>query len=214
MTDFAILLGGRLVRTDRLMKQILGARFIAADGGMVHADALDVTPESWVGDFDSTPDALMARYANILRETHPAEKNLTDGELAVSMALAAGATRLVFVGAMGGERTDHGMAHLVHALALAERLRDVLLTSGDEEAYPLLPGTRRLDLPPGSLFSIIGFSALEGLTITGARYPLHDFALPFGSSRTLSNVAEGAITLRLAAGRAIVLARPFDLTGV
>ena len=214
MTDFAILLGGRLVKTDRLVRQLAGARFVAADGGMAHAEVLGVEPEAWVGDFDSTSNELLSRYPGIRRETHPAEKNLTDGELAVATALAAGASRLTLVGAMGGERTDHGMAHLVHALALAEQGHHITLTSGDEEAYPLLVGAATFDLPSGSLFSIIGFSDLAGLTIKNARYPLDDFALPFGSSRTLSNVAEGEITIRLGSGRAVLLARPYDFTGV
>jgi thiamine pyrophosphokinase len=214
MTDFAILLGGRLVKTERLALQLEGAHVIAADGGMVHADMLGVEPEVWVGDFDSTSQALLARYPRIHRETYPAEKSLTDGELAVAAALDAGATRLVLVGAMGGDRTDHGIAHLVHALSLAERGHDICLTSGDEEAYPLIPGRFSVDLPAGCLFSIIGFSDLVDLSIDNARYPLENFTTPFGSSRTLSNVAEGGIDIRLGAGRAILLARPYDMTGV
>lgn len=214
MTDFVILLGGRLVRTDRLVRQLDGARVIAADGGMAHADLLGVVPEVWVGDFDSTPEALMSRYADVRRETYPPEKASTDGELAVAAALDAGADRLVLAGAMGGDRTDHGMAHVLHALSLAERGQDVFLTSGDEEAYPLTPGEHMFELPAGSLFSIVGFADLIGLTIENARYPLAGFALPFGSSRTLSNVAEGRITVRLGAGRAMLFARPYDFTGV
>jgi len=214
MTDFAILLGGRLVKTERLMAQLADARYIAADGGMVHAETLGVEPELWVGDFDSTPTELMARHSDVRRQTYPAEKALTDGELAVTAALDAGADRLVLVGAMGGTRTDHGMAHVVHALSLAEHGQRVFLTSGDEEAYPLIPGPLKLDLPAGSLFSIIGFTDLADLTIGNARYPLDDFSLPFGSSRTLSNVAEGEISIRLGAGRAMLIARPLDFSGV
>jgi thiamine pyrophosphokinase len=214
MTDFAILLGGRLIRTDRLDRQLRDARFIAADGGMAHAEALGVEPDLWVGDFDSTPTDLIERHPRVKRESYPAEKALTDGELAVAAALDAGADRLILVGALGGTRSDHGFAHLVHALSLAEQGRDVVLTSGDEEAYPLIAGRFSFDLPAGSLFSIIGFSDLTDLTIGNARYPLDDFALPFGSSRTISNVAEGAISLRLGAGRAMLLARPYDFTGV
>ena len=53
---------------------------------------------------------------------------------------------------------------------------DVLLTSGEEEAYPLLPGSREIDLPKGSLFSILGLDTLTGLSIAGARYPLDGFS--------------------------------------
>jgi len=181
---------------------------------MAHAEALGVEPELWVGDFDSTPAALIERHAQVKRESYPAEKALTDGELAVAAALDAGADRLILVGALGGTRSDHGLAHLVHALALAEQGRDIFLTSGDEEAYPVIAGHYSFDLPPRSLFSIIGFSDLTDLTIGNARYPLEDFALPFGSSRTISNVAEGGISLRLGAGRAMLIARPYDFTGV
>ncbi len=44
--------------------------------------------------------------------------------------------------------------------SLAEQGYDVLLTSGEEEAVPLLPGTLELDLPQDSLFSVPGFSEL------------------------------------------------------
>jgi thiamine pyrophosphokinase len=214
MTTFAILLGGPLRNTSRLAETLGGARFIAADGGMKHADLLGIMPELWVGDFDSVTDVLVAHYQSVERQTYPAEKAMTDGEIAIDEALARGASRLVLVGALGGERTDHSMGHYVNAIALAGKGHDVLLTSGEEEAYPLIPGTLSLDLPAGSLFSIIGFEDLHGLTIENARYPLSDFTLPFGSSRTLSNVAEGAITVRLERGRAMVFARPYDFSGV
>ena len=214
MTTFAILLGGPLRITQRLVDALAGARFIAADGGMRHAGLFETAPELWVGDFDSVTDDLLERYRNIERRAYPAEKAMTDGEIAIDEALARGATRIVLAGALGGERTDHAMGHFVHALALAGSGHDVVLTSGEEEGHPLVPGTLSLDLPPGSLFSIIGFEDLHGLTIENARYPLRDFTLPFGSSRTLSNVAEGPITIRLKKGRAMVFARPYDFSGV
>jgi len=214
MSLYVILLGGRLVVTDRLKHQISGARFIAADGGMEHALSLGVMPEAWVGDFDSTNAALLERFPGIARETHPAEKELTDGELAVRTALAAGASRIILAGAMGGSRSDHSIAHQLHAVSLAEAGHAVSLTSGDEEGYPLVPGALTLDLPQGSLFSVMGFSRLEALSIRNARYPLDNFDLGFGSSRTLSNVAEGEVTFSLRAGRAMILARPYDMTGV
>ena len=90
----------------------------------------------------------------------------------------------------------------------------MLLTSGDEEGYPLLPGRLSLDLPKASMFSVLGLDRLEGLTIDNARYPLDGYELPFGSSRTISNVAEGEVTFDLRAGRALILARPHDFSGV
>ena len=213
MSKFVILLGGPLTVNRRLLDQVEGARVIAADGGIRHADPLGLMPEMWVGDFDSSDAALAARYADVPRLEYPAEKALTDGELALEMALDAGASEILMAGALGGERADHAWAHIVQALALAHDARRVFLTSGNEDGYPLLPGRLVVALPKASLFSVLGLDRLEGLTIQNARYPLEGHELPFGSSRTISNVAEGDVTFDLRAGRALVLARPHDLSG-
>ncbi|MDF1608114.1 thiamine diphosphokinase [Hoeflea sp. YIM 152468] len=212
-STFAILLGGALEIDDRVRALTQGARAIAADGGMVYAEALGMTPELWVGDFDSTSSTLMEKHAQTERLSFPAEKNLTDGELAIEQAIERGAKRLVLVGAFGGERTDHAVSHLLQALTLAERGLDVVLTSGVEEAFPLLPGSREIDLPAGSLFSVIAFTPLTGLSLSGVKYPLDKADIAFGASRTISNVAGGRLSASLICGRALIVARPHDYSG-
>ncbi|ATN36453.1 thiamine diphosphokinase [Rhizobium sp. ACO-34A] len=211
--SFTILLGGHLAGTDRLKSAIAGSRVIAADGGMRHAAALGLEPELWVGDFDSSPEDLSRDFPDVPKMPYPAQKAETDGAIAIGEALARGAESLILAGALGGERSDHALMHMLQAMSLARQGHGILLTSGEEEVYPLLPGERVIDLPKGSLFSILGFSPLAGLSIRNARYPLDDFQLPFGSSRTISNVAEGPIALSLTSGDAILLARPYDMTG-
>ena len=102
MSRFIILLGGKLVRTPRLDAQAAGARVIAADGGMNHAKTLGITPELWVGDFDSVTKEIEAEFAAVPQKRYPHDKDNTDGELAVAEALARGATSLVLAGAFGG----------------------------------------------------------------------------------------------------------------
>jgi len=213
-STFTILLGGALTPTARLRDVVAGTRAIAADGGMRHARVLGLTPELWVGDFDSSGDIDETDHAAVQRMPYPSQKAVTDGEIAVEEAISRGARRIILVGALGGERSDHAMMHLISSVALAKAGYDVMLTSGSEEAFPLLQEPRDLDLPPGSLFSILGLTALSGLSITNARYPLQDRELPFGSSLTVSNVAEGPVRISLKSGDAVILARPYDLTGV
>ena len=210
---FAILLGGVLEIDDRVRALVKNARAIAADGGMMHAAKLGIVPELWVGDFDSTSPDLTDMHTGTPRLPFPAEKNFTDGELAIEQAIERGAQRLILLGAFGGERTDHALSHLLQAIMLAERGLDVVLTSGIEEGAPLLPGSLALDLPAGSLFSVIGFSALAGLSLKNVRYPLDEADIGFGATRTISNVAEGPITASLKSGRALVVARPHDFSG-
>jgi thiamine pyrophosphokinase len=63
------------------------------------------------------------------------------------------------------------------------------------------------------LFSVIAFTALTGLSLTGVKYPLDAADIAFGASRTISNVAEGRMTASLLSGRALVVARPHDFSG-
>jgi|SRR5690606_4251737 thiamine pyrophosphokinase len=211
MTTFTILLGGELFPTARLKRQIAGSRIIAADSGILHAAALGAEPELWVGDFDSVTPARRAGFAHVPQKEFPSEKDTTDGELAVEEAIARGATSLNFVGAFGGKRADHAWLHLATAVSLAERGMAVLLSSGNQEGVPLMPGRRaEFDYPAGTLFSIIGFTAIEGLTIAGVHWPLEKRHVPFGSSLTISNLVLRRLTVEFAGGRAVLIAHLGD----
>lgn len=204
---FAILLDGDLTPTARLRARIEGARVVAADGGMRHAQALGVTAERWVGDFDSAPPALMEAHDDVPRERHPARKAVADGELAIDHALDLGARELVLCGALGGQRSDHMLFTLLLAIRLAEtRGIPIMLSSGREEAVPLLPGkTIETGLPDGTLFSIIPFSKLTGLTISDAQWPLDAVDVEQGSTLTLSNIARQNTRVTLRTGTAALL---------
>jgi len=209
MTRFTILLGGELFRTPRLDRQVADSRVIAADAGIRHAATLGLTPELWLGDFDSVPTDLDPRFADLPRETFPAEKDRTDGELAIDAALGLGATSLVLVGAFGGPRADHAFLHLALALRLAEAGTEVLLTSGRQEALPLLPGSASFDYEDGMPFSVLAFSELTGLSEEGSKWLLNSVDVPFGSSLTMSNEVRGNLRISLGSGRALLLAHPF-----
>ncbi|MER9575108.1 thiamine diphosphokinase [Mesorhizobium sp. M0189] len=211
MSTFTILLGGDLIRTPLLDRQVEGSRVIAADAGIGHALMLGLMPELWVGDFDSVPADLPEDLAAVPRQVFPAEKDKTDGELAIAAALERGATSLVLAGAFGGKRTDHIFLHLALSVRLAEGGTEVLLTSGAQEGIPLLPGKTGFDYVDGTLFSVLGFSDLAGLTVTGAKWPLAHVEVAFGSSLTISNEVKGRLEIALASGRALLLAHPFSL---
>jgi thiamine pyrophosphokinase len=211
MSRFAILLGGGLVRTPRLDAQVAGARLIAADSGIRHAAALGVAPELWVGDFDSVPPVLPPHYADVPRKTFPHDKDKTDGELAIAEALGLGARSLVLCGAFGGQRADHEFLHLALAVRLAEAGVEVSLTSGAQEGFPLLPGSAEFYYEDGTLFSILGFSELVGLSVEGAKWPLDRVEVAFGSSLTISNETRGRLRISLEHGRAVLLAHPYPL---
>ena len=209
MTRFCVLVGGRLRRTARLLRPVAGARAIAADNGMVHAEALKLDVELWVGDFDSATPELMARHRHVEREVYPQAKDATDSELAVDAAVRRGAGDIVLVGGFGGQ-SDHALSHVMLAVKLAREGLAAMVTSGYEEAYPMIPGRRRLDLPVGSRLSLIALSDLGALSLSGVRWPLEKRHVLFGSTLTLSNVVLESAELTLESGHGIIIAYPAE----
>ena len=106
--------------------------------------ALGLVPELWVGDFDSSGSELMRDYALVPRQTHSADKDATDGEIAVKEALRLGASEIILIGGLGGE-SDHATAHLGLALYLAKSGLRCFISNGNEEAYPLIAGAYEFD---------------------------------------------------------------------
>jgi thiamine pyrophosphokinase len=206
MSRFTILLGGDLTVTPRLLEQIADTHVVAADSGLLHADPLKIVPELWVGDFDSTEPDWLDAYDGIERMVYSPDKDHTDGEIAVGEALSRGATSLVLAGAFGGPRADHAFLHMALGVQLAERGVSVLLTSGAQEGSVLPHARAGYDYPPGTMFSILGFSELRGLTVEGAKWPLDDVVVPFGSSLTISNVVKDGLVVQLREGRALLVA--------
>lgn len=206
MKKITILLGGQLEVTPRLMGQIAESTVIAADSGIRHAETLGVEPFLWLGDFDSTQEADFARYSELRRQSYPVEKDMTDGEIAVHVALAEGADEIILCGAFGGSRSDHALLHMTMAAAMAQKGIKILLTSGTEEGVPLAPGEYALDLPNDTLFSIIAFSQMSEFSIQGAQWQLQNAQLDFGSSLTLSNRVKGTLFVSFESGSGILIA--------
>ena len=87
---------------------------VAADGGLLRAQALGLDVDVVVGDLDSaTPEAIAAAEAEGARIVrHPRAKDATDLELALDEAVALGARRVLVVASAGG-RLDHLLGSLL-----------------------------------------------------------------------------------------------------
>ena len=203
---WAVLLAGEVHPTERLRGQMAGARVVAADAGLAHAEVLGVQPELVIGDFDSAAPELLERHGALPRQVHPVAKDLTDGHLAIEHALEQGAERLLLIGALGGARSDHAVMHLLQLADLARRGVAAMASTGREEAWGLAPGEHVIDMPEGTTFSLLGFADLQDVHLSGARWPLVGETLPLGHSRPVSNVAEGPLKLRIGRGHGVLVA--------
>jgi thiamine pyrophosphokinase len=205
MTKCVILLGGDICATEKLKASCQNAIVIAADSGVRLAEVLGLKVDCWLGDFDSTSPALANKWKDLPRKTFPVEKAKTDGELAIEEGIARGGREFILVGAFGGARTDHALLHNFQALELARQGYEVTLTNGLEMAVPMLGGSQVFDLSPGTTFSVIGFGPLQGVHITGAKWPLSGVDVAAASSLTISNVATGPVTITIQSGGALVI---------
>jgi thiamine pyrophosphokinase len=188
----------------------LGARVIAADGGLDHAAALGLEVSVAVGDFDSvSPGALAAAEAAGVRiERYPAEKDATDLELALDLAVTLGARRVLVLAGDGAGRLDH----LLGALQLlgSPRYEAVELDAlvGSTRVH-VVRGTRELAGEPGELVTLLALHGpAHGVTTEGLAYPLRGETLEPGSSRGVSNVFASDMARVTVASGALLAIRP------
>ncbi|GHO66187.1 thiamine pyrophosphokinase [Ktedonobacter sp. SOSP1-52] len=162
---------------------------IAADKGAQTALDYGLTPRVIVGDFDSLtlPEPeLRARGCELVRVAE--EKDETDTELALQLALEHGATRITLLGGWGGERMEHALGNIMLLASITSV--PVCLVDGPSVCW-VVHGPARTQVHGTSndllsLFPLVG--DVTGLTTTNLQYALRDGCLRFGSPRGISNV--------------------------
>lgn len=135
-----------------------------------------------IGDFDSVSDFPDPPPERI----YPAEKNFTDGEIALAQAIREGADEIVFYGFSGG-RSDHflGNLHLMYA-AFSKGVKCSAVTDG--EIFMLGSGKIFLGEFVGLTFSVLPFGGdLHIIESAGLKYA-YPAALRYGECRGISNV--------------------------
>lgn len=169
-----------------------GDLIVCADGGLKHAMAIGLRPHVVLGDFDSlgnVEQAFLQKEAGSIHVVrYPAEKDKTDGHLAVEYALAAGVKEILMLGGLGG-RFDHTLGNLL--LAWLCQARGVpLQIVGKNQYVSMLRGPDRVEIRgrSGDYVSLLPLSpTVIGVTTQGLYYPLDDAILYLGDTRGISN---------------------------
>lgn len=183
-----VVTGGDPVDPAHLDAVAPGARVIAADSGIEHAQALGLSIDLAIGDFDSVAAGCLAQAeaAGAVVERHPVAKDATDLELALDAAVAHRPARIHVLGGHGG-RLDHLLGN---ALLLASPAYESARVTAQMGAALLTVVWRSAVLtgPVGDLVSLVPLhGAAEGVTTTGLLYPLVREDLRPGSTRGISN---------------------------
>ncbi len=173
-----------------------GDMIIAADGGLIHTEALGLTPHAIIGDFDSL--GRVPEGADVMHL--PIEKDMTDMAAAIDYARARGFRRFVLFGATGG-RPDHTMANYQLLADLAQRGEEGYLVGDDFSATAISDGSALTFSPSfrGTLSVFAHGGEACGVTERGTYYLLNDAMLtpvaPLGVSNAFTG-EEAVITVR------------------
>ena len=89
---------GEKDKIDELIRDTAADFIICADGGVVYAERAGITPDLIVGDFDSLGHA--PKGDNVIKV--PVEKDDTDLQLALSLAIENHAKEITIIGGIGG----------------------------------------------------------------------------------------------------------------
>lgn len=161
---------------------------IAADGGLDAARRWGLSVDAVVGDLDSASEAALewARRCGATIEAHPADKDMTDLELAMARALPQ--TDAVHVVLPSGGRLDQAVSSLAVLASPRWATLEVSATVG-EAHVTVVRGLRRLRGEVGEVVSLlaVGGPALVAST-SGLLFPLAEEALSPTSGRGTSNV--------------------------
>jgi len=155
---------------------------IAADGGYRHTQALGITPDIILGDFDSL--GFVPHSANVF----PVEKDDTDAMLAVRKGLSLGFKEFVIYGALDGPRLDHTVAALQTLQYLADHGATGYLAGLSYMATVIKNETVYFPAEAQGILSLfcLGPDA-QGVSLTGLHYPLENGTLSAGFPLGVSN---------------------------
>lgn len=161
---------------------------IAADAGYRNAQELGERVNILIGDFDSLgtiPEGDM----EVLQV--PAEKDLTDTQIAVETALARGADEIILIGGLGS-RMDHSLSTLAILEDLRERHVHAHINNGYNRVH-YLNASSTLILRSGFRYlSVLAIDEkIKGLSIDGCKYPLKRATLNRRLQYAISNEITG-----------------------
>ena len=167
---------------DGLAEEIKADDYIlAADGGLVHLQALGLTPNGIIGDFDSLG------YIPQGSQVFPVEKDDTDAMLAIKKGLDLGYREFLLYGSLDGPRLDHTVANFQALTFLADRGAIGYLI-GRDYIVTCVKDMIRFSAGATGIISVfcMGQDA-RGVTIKGLQYPLENGVLTAGFPLGVSN---------------------------
>jgi len=158
------------VEQERDLKKI--SVLMAVDGGIHHCIKLGLIPTIYVGDLDSASEQDLSHFPKIKTYIYAKEKDKTDLQLAIELALESHDFLQVF-GALGG-RIDHSLFNLILLTRFPEKIEFL----SKEETVFLIKGQKQMPVSPDTIISLMPINGpVYGVTTRGLKWELKDAKL-------------------------------------
>lgn len=164
---------------------------IGADAGILFCRKYGVQPTHIVGDFDSAGEDAVAYFAaneSISVQRFCPQKDFTDTEIALRLALSLGAETIWILGGTGS-RLDHVVANINSMfIALRAGAKAFLVDENNKMFLSDTPISLKKSEQHGRYVSLFAFGdAVRGLTLEGFAYPVSGYTLERGNAIGVSN---------------------------
>lgn len=172
---------------NNTLKHINFNNIIAVDKGLEILDECKIKPNYIIGDFDSVNPELINKYSNSKIIKLNPEKDFTDTQMAIKLAIEIKSTEILILGAIG-TRIDHTIAN-IHVLkeCLQNSIKCQILN--DNNKIFLIEEDTIIKLEDQYKYiSLIPLTTqATGVTLTGFKYLLKNATLKIGESIGISN---------------------------
>ncbi len=177
-----VFLAGELCDEDAVCR-LIGTNsfdFYAADAGYLLAQKFAVTPKEVFGDFDSMP---MPKLPDI--RVFPTEKDQTDSEIALDLAIENGYREIWMIAPFGG-RLDHTYANLCLLEKAIKNGVTLYLYDGRNQTCLLQKGVTEIS-SGYRYYSFFPWKDKATISLKGFKYPLDRYQLISSSPLAISN---------------------------
>lgn len=216
-----IIVTGGCVNIDfcaEYIKSLSYDRLFAVDKGLEYVQAMGLTADCVLGDFDTVKQEVLlawekesAEKGKNTIERYSPRKDATDTELAVWKAMEENSKRITLLGAIGS-RMDHVLANIFLLKQTIERGVNMEIVN-ETNRIRVLDGVYcsniviKKEEQHGKYVSIVPISdKVENMTLQGAEYPLNEETIYRGSSRTISNeIADSKMRITIKKGQALLI---------
>jgi len=148
-----------------------------------------IIPHLAIGDFDSVSQKQLSKIKKVVLDVreYPADKDQTDLELAVSVALERHPLEIVMYGCLG-RRLDHEIAAFHILREIQKKQCQTMLRDEYNEIRLVEGGCKIKKKKHFSYLSILPFTDEITVSISGCKYPLHNHVMKKGTTLGVSNI--------------------------